>query len=295
MKQIIAIVGPTGVGKTKLSIALAKALNGEIISCDSMQFYKGLDIGTAKVKAEETKGVIHHLLDILDPSEEFSVADYQRIVRAKIEELLARNINPILVGGSGLYITSVLYDYTFPGTKRNDNKTNDIHKESLDNLVALLKEKSPVLYENTDLKNRRRVLRALEKTDVDLEQKDFKLYYDNLKLIAQNMERELLYERINQRVDKMIEDGLEDEAYTLFMKNLDSPAVMAIGYKEFFQHFEGFATTEESIENIKRNSRRYAKRQLTWFRNKLKCYWINVDLEHFDKTIKKALKYINNQ
>lgn len=292
MKTVIAIVGPTGVGKTKLSIVLAKELNAEIISCDSMQFYKGLDIGTAKIKEDEKEGVPHHLLDILEPSDEFSVADYQRVVRSKIAELHDKGITPILVGGSGLYITSVLYDYTFPGNKRDGEKTDAFHDESLEDLVAILKDKAPALAEKTDLKNKRRVIRALEKSDDDLEQKDFNLYYENLKVIALNLDREVLYERINQRVDKMVQEGLEDEAYTLFMKNLDSPAMMAIGYKEFFQHFEGYASTEECIENIKKNSRRYAKRQLTWFRNKLNCHWINVDLEHFDKTIKKALNYI---
>lgn len=292
MNQVIAIVGPTGVGKTKLSIALAKELNAQIISCDSMQFYKGLDIGTAKIKDEEKQGIKHHLLDILDPSEEFSVADYQRVVRNKIEDLHNKNIIPILVGGSGLYITSVLYDYTFPGNKRDESITKSLQEESLEDLVKMLEKKAPKIAVETDLKNKRRVIRALEKNDEDREEQQNRLYYDHLKLIALDLDRETLYERINHRVDKMIEEGLEDEAYTLYMRNLDSPAVMAIGYKEFFQHFEGFATTEECIETIKRNSRRYAKRQLTWFRNKLNCHWIHVDVNHFDKTIQKALKYI---
>jgi tRNA dimethylallyltransferase len=290
--RVIAIVGPTGVGKTKLSIELAKIYNSEIISCDSMQFYKGLDIGTAKIKEEEMQGIKHHLLDILDPSEEFSVADYQRIVRDKIAELHSKAIIPILVGGSGLYINSVLYDYQFLGEKRDDRQTKVYQEMELSELVFILKEKAPKIAEITDLSNRRRVLRALEKSDNDLDNQGKKLYYQDVKLIGLDMQRDLLYERINQRVVDMIDNGLEDEAYTLYKRNIDSQSIMAIGYKEFFPHFQNLQSIDECIEQIQTNSRRYAKRQLTWFRNKMDCYWIKVDLSNFEDVVKEAIKYI---
>lgn len=292
MKDIIAIVGPTGVGKTTLSIELAKKLNAEIISCDSMQFYKGLDIGTAKIKEHEKQGIKHHLIDILDPKDSFSVAEYQTIVRNKIKELQDKKITPILVGGSGLYIASVLYDYRFLGKERNQEYLNDYKDYSLEELIYLLKEKAPKIANNTDLKNRRRVLRALEKSDEDLDLNSKELFYKNAAIIALDLKRDVLYERINKRVDKMIEEGLECEAEKLYSLNYTSQATMAIGYKEFFKHFEGLMYLEDSIELIKRNSRRYAKRQITWFKNKMNCYWIKVDLNDFSKTVETAYNFI---
>lgn len=292
MKDIIAIVGPTGIGKTTLSIELAKKLNAEIISCDSMQFYKGLDIGTAKIKEEEKAGIKHHLIDILEPNDNFSVADYQKIVRAKIAELQAKNITPILVGGSGLYIASVLYDYRFLGKERDQEYLDNYEDYSLPDLVETLKKKAPKIAENTDLKNRRRVLRALEKNDSDLDELSNILYYDNSIIIALNIDRSILYERINKRVDKMIDDGLITEAKNLFSYHYESQATSAIGYKELFKYFEGLISLEKAIELIKRNSRRYAKRQLTWFKNKMKCLWIHFDLENPDNTIKMVLDLI---
>ena len=295
MKPIIAIVGPTGVGKTKLSIALAKHYKAEIISCDSMQFYKGLDIGTAKIKEEERCGIKHHLLDILDVEAEFSVAKYQKIVRNKIKELQSLDIMPILVGGSGLYISSIIYNYQFLGAKRDIELSKKYLDKPLEELIDLLKSKSPSLAENTDLDNKRRVIRALEKSDNDVDNLGSDLYYDNLKLIALDLDRDVLYERINQRVDEMINSGLVNEVNSLYKKNIQSQAVLAIGYKELFQYFKGQVTLDESIELIKRNSRRYAKRQLTWFRNKLNCHWLNVDAINFDKTINEAKKYLNKK
>ncbi|XFA99218.1 tRNA (adenosine(37)-N6)-dimethylallyltransferase MiaA [Candidatus Izemoplasma sp. B36] len=292
MKDIIAIVGPTGVGKTKLSIELAKKLNAEIISCDSMQFYKGLDIGTAKIKEYEKQGIKHHLIDILDPKDSFSVAEYQTIVRNKIKELQDKKITPILVGGSGLYIASVLYDYRFLGKERDQEYLSNYKDYSLEDLTNKLREKAPKIANNTDLKNRRRVLRALEKTDEDLDLNSKKLFYKNAIIIALDLKRDILYERINKRVDNMIEEGLECEAEKLYSLNYESQATMAIGYKELFKHFEGLMYLEDSIELIKRNSRRYAKRQITWFKNKMECYWIKVDLNDFSKTVETAYKYI---
>lgn len=292
MPNIIAIVGPTGVGKTTISLGLASYLNAEIISCDSMQFYKGLDIGTAKITKAEMNGIPHHLLDILDPNEEFSVAEYQRIVRQKIQELLANNITPILVGGSGLYISSVLYNYQFKGEKREDEQLLDLSNKSLEDLVEILEFKSPMLAKKTDLGNRRRVLRALEKDDEDLDKEGQKLFYNNVKIFGLEMDRTLLYERINKRVDLMIEQGLVLEAKQLFDQNIHSQATMAIGYKELFDYFEGKISLEESVELIKRNSRRYAKRQLTWFKNKMDCIWIDVDYSNYDSILEELISNI---
>ncbi len=287
--NVIAIVGPTGVGKTKLSVDLAKHLNGEVISCDSMQFYKGLDIGTAKVTEDEKQGIKHHLIDILDVSEEYSVAEYQRVVRAKIDELLNKKITPILVGGSGLYIQAVLYDYKFLAKKR----TNSIYEDkTLDELVDILKQKSPKVYEVVDLKNKKRVLRALEMTDEDVDLSGKNLYYKNSKIFALSMDRDLLYERINQRVDHMLDNGILKEAKWLYDKHLDTQATKAIGYKEFFPYFKGESTLEECADILKRNSRRYAKRQFTWFKNKMDCIWLDVNLKNFNKTIKNVINYL---
>ena len=286
--KIISICGPTGVGKTKLSIELARAYNAEIISCDSMQFYKGLDIGTAKVSESEKAGIKHHLLDILEPDEAFSVADFQEVVRNKINELLEKNITPILVGGSGLFISSVLYDYKFKGKKREESTLEEFETKSLDELVNILKEKAPEIANSVDLGNRRRVLRALEKNGEDLDLSGKKLFYKSSIVLGLQMERSLLYERINNRVDKMLDDGLLEEAEYLYNLKLDSQATKAIGYKEFFGYFEGDNDLETSVELLKRNSRRFAKRQMTWFRNKMDCIWLNVDLNDFDKTIEAA-------
>ena len=295
MNHIIAIVGPTGVGKTELSIQLAKAFKGEVISCDSMQFYKGLDIGTAKVTKAEMLGVKHHLIDILEPSEEYSVAEYQRLVRKKISVLLERDITPILVGGSGLFISSVLYDYKFLGAKRDDTQLEKYESLRLEELVSMLKENSPELAKNTDLENRRRVLRALEKDDFDTENSGKNLYYQNVIIIGLEMDRELLYQRINSRVDKMMNSGLLEEAMWLFEHDFDTQATKAIGYKELFPYFKGESTLEECVELLKRNSRRYAKRQMTWFKNKMACNWQSVDISDFQKTVNEVKTLIKEK
>lgn len=292
MAKIIAIVGPTGVGKTKLSIALAKALNAEIISCDSMQFYQGLDIGTAKIKPEEKENIVHHLIDFLDPATSFSVAQYQKIVRDKIKELLDKNITPILVGGSGLYISSVLYDYKFLGEKRDPFIESTYKDKSISELSDLLIKKAPELAKNTDLENKRRLLRALAKSDEDVDESGKHLFYQNAVVIGLELDRKVLYQRIEKRVDKMIFHGLIEEAKGLYKKNLDSQATKAIGYKELFDYFDDTCTLEEAINLIKRNSRRYAKRQMTWFKNKMDCHWLAVDMNDFEATIEAAMKII---
>lgn len=287
--DLLCIVGPTAVGKTRLSIELAKKLNGEIISGDAMQFYKGLDIGTAKATKADQSQVKHHLLDILEPHESFSVAKYQAIVRDKISEIQNKNKLPILVGGSGLYIQSVVKDYLFKG--KAHNKTSLYEKMSLKELQSLLKEKNPLSYEVVDLKNKPRVIRALEKKDEDI-QNEVSNYYNNALIIGLNKERSLLYERINRRVYDMIDAGLFEEVRSLYKQNIQTQAIKAIGYKEIYQYFEGLISKDEAIRLIQRNSRRYAKRQLTWFRNKLDVQWFESSVEDFSQTVDQVYNYI---
>ncbi len=295
MKPVIAIVGPTGVGKTKLSLALARLFDGEIISTDSMQFYKGLDIGTAKISPEQRNDVKHHLIDILNPEEEYSVAEYQEIVRQKIGELHARDIMPILVGGSGLYVQSVLYDYKFKGEKRDEDFVREYDGLEVDELYELLLERNPRLAHSVDRYNRRRVLRALEKSDKDMDETGTELYYSEAIIIGLNLDRDVLYERIDKRVDEMMDKGLLDEAKELFDKEIETQAISAIGYKELFPYFRDEMPLDTCVDIIKRNSRRYAKRQLTWFKNKMDADWFEVDLENFNDTVEQVYELIKTR
>lgn len=289
MKQkVIAIVGPTAVGKTALSIELAKAINGEVISGDAMQVYKGMDIGTAKITPEEMQGIPHHMIDIKDPDESFSVADYKRYVQRYIDEINRRNRTPILVGGSGLYIQATLYDYEFPKQERNNRFTkrleNIVKTEGVAPLYERLKEVDPEQAEKIHPNNYRRVIRALEiyettgKTMSEYQQNQSKRpIYDTI-LVGLDMDRKKLYERINKRVDQMMEQGLQKEVRTLYDQGLkNAQSMKAIGYKELIPYIEGKQSLDECLELLKRNSRRYAKRQLTWFRNKLDdVRWYNI-------------------
>lgn len=288
--DVIAIIGPTASGKTALSIRLAKLVDGEIINGDAMQVYKELDIGTAKITTEEMDGIPHHLLDIKETSEGFSVAEYQQLVRAKIDEITARGKMPIIVGGTGLYVQAVLYDFQFT-EERVDEAARQAYYAKLEQLGpeamhALLAAVDPETAQAIHPNNTRRVIRALEMAELSAKNKSdeahnrghIALY--NHAIIGLNMEREVLYERINQRVDRMIEQGLEEEVRKLYERGLcGTQAMKAIGYKEFCAYFDGRATYEETIEQIKQNSRRYAKRQLTFFRNKMDVQWIGTDWE----------------
>ncbi|GGA62395.1 tRNA (adenosine(37)-N6)-dimethylallyltransferase MiaA [Ornithinibacillus halotolerans] len=288
MKQkVIAIVGPTAVGKTKLSIEVAKKYNGEIISGDSMQVYKGMDIGTAKIKKEEMQGIPHHMIDIKNPDEEFSVADFQYYVQKYINEITERNHIPIIVGGSGLYIQAVLNDYNFSKEKRDDTLTKKLEAEmkqfGIEHLFNRLQKIDPIQAQKIHPNNYRRVIRALEiyentgltMTEYQKEQSD-ESPYDSI-LIGLEMERELLYNRINERIDLMIEEGLLKEVNDLVNNGYENyQSMKAIGYKELIPYVKGEMPLEESIELLKRNSRRYAKRQYTWFKNKMDVNWYNL-------------------
>ncbi len=285
-EKLVVLIGPTAVGKTKTSIELAKQFNGEIISGDSMQIYKGMDIGTAKITSEEMDGVPHHLLDIKEPDEAFSVAEFQQLVREKIREIHQRGRLPMIVGGTGLYIQSVIYDYKFSDVPGDDAYRRLLEQQADDHGYEALYEKlqdiDPAAASNIHPNNVRRVIRALEiyhctgKTMTEYQsEQEHELLYD-VAIVGLTMDRDLLYERINRRVDIMVKDGLLEEVKQLYDKGLrDVQSIQAIGYKEIYEYFDGNVTLEEAIENLKQNSRRYAKRQLTWFRNKMDVHWFD--------------------
>lgn len=301
MDKVIVVVGPTSVGKTKMGVELAKKLNGEVISGDSMQIYKGMDIGTAKVTSSEMEGIVHHCIDILSPFDSYSVKDFQEKVRKEIKKIHARGKMPIIVGGTGLYIKAALYDYEFSETKDN----HQFYKEKYQNysneeLYAYLKqidEKSALeLHPN----NRQRVLRAIEiyeetgsrKSDLLASQEHVCLY--DAYFVGLTIDRELLYQRINQRVDVMKDNGLKAEVTRLYQQGLqrENQSMKAIGYKEWFDYFDGMIDEDEVYENIKKHSRQYAKRQYTWFKNQFDVHWYDVDLVHFENTVNCVLKDI---
>ena len=290
--MVIVILGPTAVGKTKVSVELAKLLNGEIINVDSTQIFKNLDIATAKIKEEEKENIPHHLFDIKNITEDYTVYDYQKDCRNKIDEILKKNKTPILVGGTGLYIKAALYDYKF-----NDEVNNHFEDLTNEEIYNKLKE----LDENIDIhiNNRKRLVRALNyclnnNLKFSAKEKTDKLLYDAV-FIGLTTDRNILYDRINKRVDVMVNDGLLEEAKKIYDSNIRTKAVMTpIGYKELFPYFENKKSLEDCLELIKRNSRKYAKRQYTWFNNQMKVNWFNVDLDNFDNTIKEVYNYITS-
>ena len=295
MDKIIVITGPTGVGKTKLSVSIAKRLNGEIINADSMQIYKDLNIGTAKIRDEEKEGIVHHLFDIKSTNEDYSIYDYQIDARGKIEDILSRGKTPIFVGGTGLYIKSALYDYTLSEEKVSDTY-DDLSDSELYNLLISL-DKDIVIDKN----NRRRLIRAINyykefgKSINENNNKD-KLLYDNVIFIGLTTDRDVLYDKINLRVDKMIDEGLHDEVRNLYDKKIyTKPIINGIGYKEVYEYFDNKISYEEMIDKIKQNSRRYAKRQYTFFKNQMDINWFNVDYDNFDNTINEVKEFIDKE
>lgn len=295
-KKLIVLVGPTAVGKTKASIEIAKAFGSEIISGDSMQVYKGMDIGTAKIRPEEMEGIPHHLLDIREPDEPFSVAEFQSVVRQKIDEITARGSVPLIAGGTGLYVQSVLYDYRFTETEGDPAYRSELEKRAAAGegaeLYKELQAVDPSSAEGIHPNNVKRVIRALEihhltgkrKSDQPKAQ-NHELLYD-IALIGLSMDREKLYKRINKRVDLMMEEGLLEEARYFYDKGIrDTQSVQAIGYKELYEYFAGNLTLEQAVDLLKKNTRRYAKRQFTWFRNKMNVTWFDMtnEGEHLNK------------
>ncbi len=282
--MILAIIGPTAVGKTKLSIELAKKYNAIIINCDAMQVYQGLDIGTAKVTSEEKEGITHELLDFVPVTQNYTVYDYQKDARKLLEKYQGRNI--IFVGGTGLYLKSALYDYRFyeeTTTNSYDNLTN----EELYNL-ALAKDKNMTIHPN----NRKRLVRFLNKKVQEYVEP--KPLYD-FKIIGLTTSRDILYDKINKRVDVMFQSGLLTEVKSFYDQGIHSKALeTGIGYKELYQYFDNKITLEEAKDLIKKNSRHYAKRQYNFFNHQLDVKWFDTNYEDFSKTIKEVENYIEN-
>jgi tRNA dimethylallyltransferase len=303
MEKVVVIIGPTAVGKTKLSIEVAKKFNGEIISGDSMQIYRSMDIGTAKISPEEMEGIPHHLIDIKDPTEPYSTAEFQTDVRKLIKDINVRGKLPIIVGGTGLYIQSVIHNYHF-SEKGSDEAVRkqletELAEKGIDILMDRLRQIDPVSAESIHPNNHRRVIRALEvyitsgKTMSDyIDEQEEELLYD-LALIGLTLDREILYDRINQRVDLMIKEGLEEEVRALYNQGIkDVQSIQAIGYKELYQYLDGLISFQDAIELLKRNSRRYAKRQLTWFRNKMDVKWFDMSDGEYEKKFTEIIDYI---
>ncbi|UTT41625.1 tRNA (adenosine(37)-N6)-dimethylallyltransferase MiaA [Exiguobacterium aurantiacum] len=286
---VIVLVGPTAVGKTKTGIELAKAFNGEIVSGDSVQVYRGMDIGSAKVTVEEAEGIPHHLIDICDPDEAMSVAKFQTLARAAIDDIYARGKLPILVGGTGLYIRSILYDYEFTERPVDNALRESLELEAEANgpeaLHARLRSLDPKRAESIHPNNVRRVIRALEVAlQGDAQAMDsLPSQHYAYKLFVLHADRDVLYERINLRVNLMLEAGLIEEVERLLAAGYrDTQAMRAIGYKEVVPYIEGLMTREQMTEMLKQHTRKFAKRQLTWFRHQFDGIWVDMGRKSFE-------------
>lgn len=284
--KVIVICGPTASGKTALSIELAKKVNGEIISCDSMQIYKDMNIGTAKPTIEEMQGIKHYLLDFVSPNERYSVADFKKDAKNAIKEILSKGKVPIIVGGTGLYLDSLIYEIEYQNIEFDENYRKKLEQEveekGLEELYDKAKKIDPVAIEKISKNDKKRILRILEiyhatgknKTEQEIESRKNEVEYD-YKVYAISWDREELYARINKRVDLMIEQGLIDEVKNILQKYEQFPTAMqGLGYKEVVDYLQGNCTKQEMIEKIKMETRRYAKRQMTWFRKNKQTIWI---------------------
>ena len=284
--KVIVICGPTASGKTALSIELAKKVNGEIISCDSMQIYKDMNIGTAKPTIEEMQGIKHYLLDFVSPNERYSVADFKKDAKNAIKEILSKGKVPIIVGGTGLYLDSLIYEIEYQNIEFDENYRKELEQEveekGLEELYEQAKKIDQVAIEKISKNDKKRILRILEiyhatgknKTEQEIESRKNEVEYD-YKVYAISWDREELYARINKRVDLMIEQGLIDEVKNILQKYEQFPTAMqGLGYKEVVDYLKGNCTKQEMIEKIKMETRRYAKRQMTWFRKNKQTIWI---------------------
>ena len=277
-------MGPTGVGKTTLSIALAKHMNGEVISCDSMQVYKGMDIGTAKVTEEEKQSIPHYLVDVQSYDEAYNVKIFQDRCRKAIHRIIERGKTPILCGGTGLYLKAALYDYVFEEEKVDEEYLSYLESRTNEQLVEQLQKEDQEALKKIHPNNRKRLIRALQlshegesKSSREAKQ-DHKPLYD-IYFIGLNAERPILHERINERVEKMFSQGLVDEVIRLFSdpKTWEYTSFQGIGYKEFKEYFQKKSTLDTVKEKIKTHSRQYAKRQLTWFKNQMPVHWYTIE------------------
>ncbi len=303
-KKVIVICGPTASGKTALSIELAKKINGEIVSCDSMQIYKDMNIGTAKPTQEEMQGVKHYLIDFVSPNERYSVADYKKDAKKAIKQIIMKGKTPIVVGGTGLYIDSLIYEIEYQDIQFDENYRKKLEKQveekGLGYLYEKAKEIDPQAIEKISPNDKKRILRILEiykatgknKTQQEIESRRKEVEYD-YHIYAIDWDREELYDRINKRVDIMIKQGLIEEVKGILGKYKEFPTAMqGLGYKEVVEYLEGRATKEEMIEKIKMETRRYAKRQLTWFRKNKQTIWIK-GKDNLQNNIKIILEGMN--
>ena len=285
--KVIVICGPTASGKTALSIELAKRINGEIVSSDSMQIYKDMDIGTAKPTKEETKDIKHYLIDFVAPDQRYSVAEFKKDAENAIEEILAKGKTPIIVGGTGLYVDSLIYGRQYQDIEIDENYRNELEeiakKQGLEKLYEQAQKIDPEAMKKISPNDKKRIIRVLEiykatgknKTEQEIESRKNEVKYD-YKVFAINMDREKLYDRINKRVDIMLEQGLIQEVQSLVKKYNEFPTAMqGLGYKEVVQYLKNEISYDEMVDKIKMETRRYAKRQITWFKKNKQTIWID--------------------
>ncbi|MBD9159504.1 MAG: tRNA (adenosine(37)-N6)-dimethylallyltransferase MiaA [Clostridiales bacterium] len=288
-QKVIVICGPTASGKTALSIELAKKINGEIVSCDSMQIYKEMDIGTAKPTKEEMQEIPHYMINTIFPNERYSVADYKKDAKKAIREIIKKGKVPIIVGGTGLYVDSLIYEIEYPDIKFDEKYRQEleeqVRKDGLEKLYNKAKKIDPEAMLKISSNDKKRILRVLEiykatgktKTEQERKSREKEPEFDYL-VYGLNMPREKLYERINLRVDIMIKQGLIKEVEEIYKKYNEFPTAMqGLGYKEVVEYLEGHLTKEEMIEKIKQETRRYAKRQMTWFRKNKQTIWLDTE------------------
>lgn len=306
-KPLIVMTGPTASGKTSLAVALAKKIGGEIISGDSMQVYKHMDIGTAKVREEEKEGIPHYMIDEFEPSQECSVAVFQKKVKGYMDDIYNKGKIPIIVGGTGFYIRAITHDIEFQDTDTDTTIRDQLMDEAREHggvyIHNKLRQVDPPSADHIHKNNIRRVVRAIEyymqtgeRISSHNEREKTRRTPYNLVFFGLNMDRELLYKRIDQRVDQMIEEGLISEVKSLFDKGYskDLPSMRGIGYKEFYPYFQEEKDLQACIDTLKQNTRHYAKRQLTWLRHQGNPIWIDVDHYGFDKDkiLKVLLKHV---
>ena len=298
MDKVLFILGPTAVGKTEISIKLAKEFNGEIISSDSVQIYRGLDIGSAKVKKEEMKGVSHHLIDIVSPNESFTAFDMTEAIKEKIKEITSRGHLPIVVGGTSLYVKSLILGYNYGGVGIDAEYRNELNrileKDGLEKLCEMLKNEDESAFDKIDKHNPLRVIRALEIAHLKGEKKTAKKTLNPL-TFALILDRQKLYDRINKRVDIMLKDGLVEEVKTLLEAGVkeDSQSMHAIGYKEVISFLKGEISYEKMVDLIKQHSRNYAKRQLTFLRGMEEVNYVDVeDKDNVDSMLEKVKRWL---
>ena len=304
-RPLFVLIGPTAVGKTSLSIEIAKKINGEIISADSMQVYKYLNIGTAKIRPEEAQGIPHHLVNIKKPTESFSVAEFKKLAEEKISEIYNKKKLPMLVGGTGLYVNSVINDYNFTEIDSSQKIRADLKKivleQGIETLLAKLNEIDPISAQKFHPHDQRRIIRALEvyySTGKPISQNQITSNGDNTKykliIVGLNLAREKLYQRINFRVDEMLKEGWLSEIENLLEQGvpIDAPGLQGLGYKQLVMYLEGWLTYEEAVELIKRDTRRFAKRQLTWFNRDKRIYWVQMDNRNENEALEEILSYL---